>query len=143
MGTTPSTDDVVAIQQLLGLYGHVVDGHSERDRLDEIFTRDATFDTADFGQGVHHGLDAIRAIFALGAPPHPPAHLATNVYVSSEDGRTFAHSKWLTIDRSTGGVRSGDYHDELVDGPDGWRIARRAVTIRFYTGDAPKVLDDR
>jgi SnoaL-like domain len=138
MAVPPSTDDVIAIHQLLGLYGHVVDGHTERDRLDEVFTSDAIFDTADFGQGVHEGLDAIRAIFDLGAPPHPPAHIATNVYVYREDGQTYAHSKWLTIDRSTGGVRSGDYHDEMVDGPDGWRIARRTVIIRFYTGEAPQ-----
>jgi hypothetical protein len=142
MAAAPSTEDVVAIHQLLGLYGHVVDGYSEQDRLAEVFTDDAVFDTADFDQGAHRGLDAIRAIFALGAPPHPPAHLATNFFVYREGDRTLAHSKWLTIDRATGGVRSGDYHDELVRGPDGWRIARRKVIIRFYVGDAPKVLDE-
>jgi hypothetical protein len=141
MSQTPSSDDVIAIHQLLGLYGHVVDGQ-QTDRLADVFTPDATFDTSDFGQGIHRGLDAIRAIFALGSPPHPPAHLATNFFVYREADSTLAHSKWLTIDRATGCVRSGDYHDELVDGPDGWRIAYRKVVIRFYVGDAPKVAHD-
>src|SRR6202042_3624968 len=101
-------------------YGHAVDGQ-DLDRLSEVFTNDAIFDTSDFDQGVHRGLPAIRAIFALGSPPHPPAHLATNVFVYREGDRTRVHSKWLTIDRATGGVRSGDYHDDVVEGPEGWR----------------------
>ena len=129
---------MLEIHQLLGLYGHAVDS-GEVERLDEVFTSDAVFDTSDFEQGVHRGLSAIQAIFALGAPPHPPAHLATNFFVYDVGGTVRAHSKWLTIDRATGGVRSGDYHDELVHGPDGWRIGRRAVKIRFYTGEAPQV----
>jgi len=129
----------VAIHQLVGLYGHVVDG-GQLDRFDEVFTADATFDASDFGQGIHCGLDAIRAIFALGSPPHPPAHLSTNVFAYRNGDRTCAHSKWLTIDRATGRVRSGDYQDELVDGPDGWRIAHRAITIRFYVGNPPEVV---
>jgi SnoaL-like domain len=130
--------DVVEIHQLLGLYGHAVDS-SDQARLEEVFTEDAVFDTSDFEQGVHVGLPAIKAIFALGAPPHPPAHLATNFFVYRDGETVRAHSKWLTIDRATGGVRSGDYHDELVRSADGWRIGRRSVKIRFYTGEAPQV----
>jgi hypothetical protein len=130
--------DLLEIHQLLGLYGHAVDS-GELGRLEEVFTEDAVFDTSDFDQGIHRGLPAIKAIFALGAPPHPPAHLATNFFVDDADDAVRAHSKWLTIDRATGGVRSGDYHDELVRSPDGWRIGRRTVKIRFYTGEAPQV----
>jgi SnoaL-like domain len=137
----PSAEEVLAIHQLLGLYGHLVDG-GHLDRLDEVFAAEATFDAYAFGQGIHRGLDAIRAIFALGSPPHPPAHLATNIFVYRKGDRTLAHSKWLTIDAATGRVRSGDYHDELVNGPAGWRIAHRAITIRFYVGDAPEVRHD-
>jgi hypothetical protein len=139
--TTPEPADVVAIHQLLALYGHAVDG-GDVTRLGEVFTPDAVFDTSDFEQGVHRGLPAIQAIFALGAPPHPPAHLATNVYVYEDGGSIRVHSKWLTIDRATGGVRSGDYHDEVVKGAHGWRIAYRSVKIRFYTGEAPQVEHD-
>jgi hypothetical protein len=135
-----TTEDIVAIGQLIALYGHVVDG--EVQRLAEIFTDDAVFDASAFGQGVHRGLPAIAAIFALGAPPHPPAHLTTNTVVQAIPEGVSAHSKWLTIDRATGGVRSGDYVDRVVATPDGWRIAHRSITIRFYTGDAPQVPHD-
>jgi hypothetical protein len=139
--TVPKPDDVLAIHQLLALYGHVVDGGDVK-RLSEVFTDDVVFDTSDFDQGIHRGLPAIEAIFALGAPPHPPAHLATNFYVYEKDGVVRAHSKWLTIDRATGRVRSGDYLDELVQRPEGWRISQRTITIRFYVGNAPVVAHD-
>lgn len=129
-----ATEDIVAIHQLLGLYGHVVDGH-QQDRLGEVFTDDGAFDIRAFDQGVHRGLDAIRKIFALGAPPHPPAHLTTNVFVYSEGETIHAQSKWLTIDRSSGRVRSGDYEDTVVRTERGWRISQRVVVVRFYVGD--------
>lgn len=129
-----TTDDVVAIQQLLALYGHVVDGgHVER--LDEVFTEDAAFDIRAFKQGVHRGLPAIREVFALGSPPHPPAHHTTNVYVFEQDGELRVQSKWLTIDRSAGRVRSGDYLDIVRRTSGGWRIALREVVVRYYVGD--------
>jgi uncharacterized protein (TIGR02246 family) len=127
-------ETIVAIEQLVARYGHVVDD-GDLDGLAEIFTEDGAFDISAFGQGVHRGLAAIRAIFALGSPPHPPAHLTTNVYVTRVDGELRARSKWLTISRSTGTVRSGDYDDVLVLTPHGWRIDTRVVRIRFYSGD--------
>jgi ketosteroid isomerase-like protein len=141
MPTEQPTADVLAIHHLVAQYGHVVDS-GDVERLAEVFTADAIFDASAFGQGVHEGLAAIRAIFALGAPPHPPAHLTTNVVVDRDrdgdgDGWT-AHSKWLTIDRETAGVRSGDYRDRVVATDAGWRIAHRAITIRFYVGTVPE-----
>jgi 3-phenylpropionate/cinnamic acid dioxygenase small subunit len=127
-------ETIVAIEQLLARYGHVVDD-GDLDGLAEVFTEDGAFDINAFGQGVHRGLGAIRAIFALGSPPHPPAHLTTNVYVTSTGGEVRARSKWLTISRSTGTVRSGDYDDVVVLTPDGWRIQTRVVRIRYYSGD--------
>jgi 3-phenylpropionate/cinnamic acid dioxygenase small subunit len=130
----PNAETIVAIEQLLARYGHVVDD-GDLDALAEVFTEDGAFDVSAFGQGVHRGLGAIRAIFALGSPPHPPAHLTTNVYVTSVAGEVHARSKWLTISRSTGTVRSGDYDDDVVLTPHGWRIQTRVVRIRFYSGD--------
>jgi 3-phenylpropionate/cinnamic acid dioxygenase small subunit len=127
-------EDVVAIHQLLGLYGHVVDS-GDLDRLGEVFTQDAAFDIRAFDQGVHRGMHAIREVFALGSPPHPPAHHTTNYFVYADDGEVHARSKWLTIDRSTGRVRSGDYVDTVVNTADGWRIDNREVVIRYYVGD--------
>jgi 3-phenylpropionate/cinnamic acid dioxygenase small subunit len=137
----PDAETIVAIEQLIARYGHVVDD-GDLDALAEVFTtEDCAFDVSAFGQGVHRGLEAIRAIFALGSPPHPPAHLTTNVYVTSADGETHVRSKWLTISRSTGTVRSGDYDDVVVSTENGWRIQTRVVRIRFYSGD-PVPIDE-
>jgi ketosteroid isomerase-like protein len=131
-----TNDDVLAIHELVAQYGHVVDS-GDVERLAEVFTEDCVFDASAFDQGVHRGLPAIRAIFALGAPPHPPAHLTTNVVVRRSGDEPTVFSKWLTIDRATAGVRSGDYTDRVVRTADGWRIRRRTITIRFYVGQAP------
>jgi hypothetical protein len=131
-----TTDDVVAIHQLLGLYGHVVDG-DDLSRLATVFTGDAVFDATEADAGRIEGLDAIRTFFERGKPPHPPAHHSTNFYVYEEDGEARAQSKWTTIDRVSGGTRSGDYHDVLVKSADGWRIRSRYVTVRWYVGVTP------
>ena len=133
---------IVAIEQLLARYGHVVDD-GDLDGLASVFTEDGAFDIGEFGQGVHRGLAAIRAIFALGSPPHPPAHLTTNVYVTRVQSEVRVRSKWLTISRSTGTVRSGDYDDVVVLTPNGWRIQTRVVRIRFYSGDAVPIEQPR
>jgi uncharacterized protein (TIGR02246 family) len=135
-------ETIVAIEQLLARYGHVVDD-GDLDALAEVFTEDGAFDIGAFGQGVHRGLDAIRAIFALGSPPHPPAHLTTNVYVTRVADQVRVRSKWLTISRSTGTVRSGDYDDVVVLTPRGWRIQTRVVRIRFYSGDPVPIGEPR
>jgi hypothetical protein len=129
------TEDVVAIQQLLALYGHVVD-RGDLD-LSEVFTEDAVFDASDSGGGRHEGLAAIRAFFALGKPPHPPSHHAMNVWAYEDGGETRALSKWMTIDRDTGRARSGDYADVLERTERGWRIRSRVVLVRFFVGAAP------
>src|ERR1044071_2445197 len=67
-----TTEDVVAIQQLLALYGHAADAPTQN-LLDDVFTADAVFESRGRGRRLD-GLDAIKAWFAEGKPPHPPAH---------------------------------------------------------------------
>ena len=130
------TGDVVAIHQLLALYGHVADAAIEgtADRLDEIFTEGAVFDGSAGAGTLHHGLAEIRALFRRVDPPHPPAHHMSNPYVWEEQGQVRALSKWMGIDRATGGSRSGAYRDLVVRTPQGWRIAERVVVYRWWDG---------
>lgn len=122
------TADIVAIEQVLALYGHAVDG--DLSLLDEVFTEGAVFDVRLTGWGLIEGREAIRAWFELGKPPHPPSHHLTNVYAYEADGETRARSKWLFVNRKTDTVVSGDYNDTLVHTPQGWRIAHRSLLIR-------------
>jgi hypothetical protein len=139
-------DDVLAIHQVLALYGHVVDaivaaGAADWEEpvvagrsLADVFTADAVFDGSATGGGVHRGPAELLAFFGRREPPHPPAHHGTNPYVYTRDGTVRALSKWFATDRETGGSRSGDYEDALVRSPGGWRIARRVVVRRLWAG---------
>lgn len=123
------TDDVVAIQQLLALYGHAADEPTQ-ELLSEVFTPDAVFESRGRGRRLD-GLDAIKAWFAEGKPPHPPAHQTTNVYVYERDDEVRVRSKFIGIDHASATARTGDYDDVVVKTDRGWRIARRVSTLRF------------
>ncbi|MGB8365738.1 MAG: nuclear transport factor 2 family protein [Rhizomicrobium sp.] len=131
--------DILEIQQLMALYGHAVDAQ-DQSLFPQVFTEDAVFDARSTGWGLIEGREAIAAWFALGKPPHPPSHHLTNAHVYEADGETRVRSKWLIIDRRTGGVVSGDYHDVVARTDEGWRIKRRSFIIRYpgsYEGQAP------
>lgn len=124
------TTDIVAIQQILALYGHLLD---DRDwpRLAEVFTENAIFDAADTGGGpAVHSLKELQAMFDNPRTMHPLAHHITNPYVWQEaDGTVHARSKIVGI-LTEGKVGSGSYFDTLVRTPAGWRIRKRVVTLR-------------
>lgn len=125
------TRDIIAITQVIALYGHAADGAAD---LEQVFTEDGVFDGRATGGTVHRGLEAIRAFFGSPTHPHPPSHQSTNPYVFVEDGAVRVHSKWMVIDRDGGGGRTGDYHDVVVQTRAGWRIQERVVACRWWTG---------
>lgn len=135
---SPSADDVVAIQQLMALYGHVVDD-GDLDRLGDVFTEDGVFDLSAMTGEIHRGLPAIRAFFALGAPPHPPSHHTTNVLVVADGATVRVRSKWMTIDRASGGMKTGDYADVVVRERGVWLIRERVAMARWFRGEMVRV----
>jgi hypothetical protein len=131
--------DILEIQQLMALYGHAVDA-SDQSMFPSVFTEDAVFDARATGWGLFEGREAIAAWFGLGKPPHPPSHHMTNAHVYEAGGETRVRSKWLIIDRRSGGVVSGDYDDIVVRTAQGWRIKCRSFLIRHpvnYEGQKP------
>lgn len=124
-----TTDDIVAIQQVQALYGHAVD-FRDQSMLALVFTPDAVFDGRPCGSEIYRGLAAIEAFFALGKPPHPDAHLATNCWIREQGDRVLVKSKFLFRHPLDGTICFGDYDDEMVQVADGWRIASRLVTPR-------------
>jgi ketosteroid isomerase-like protein len=130
--TGPPAEDVLAIERLVALYGHAADGAA---RLDDVFTEDAVLDMSALSGEVYRGLARIRAFFALGAPPHPPSHHTTNVVVAVEGDAARVLSKWMTVDRATGGLKTGDYADVVVRLAGGWRIRERVATPRWYPAE--------
>ena len=125
-------EDVVAIERLVALYGHAADGAA---RLEDVFTDDAVLDMSALSGEVYRGIAQIRAFFALGSPPHPPSHHSTNVVVSAGADGVRVLSKWMTVDRATGGLKTGDYADVVVRLEGGWRIRERVATARWYPAE--------
>ena len=119
----PDVADVLAIQQLYALYGHVRDDR-DWERLAELFTEDCVFDATALGVPLMLGHQAI-ADTTESSPMAPLAHHVTNVFVAECSGeRARVRAKALGL-YAKGRAFSGDYDDTLVRTPAGWRIQRR------------------
>ncbi|MGW0229848.1 nuclear transport factor 2 family protein [Actinopolymorpha singaporensis] len=125
---TLTTDDRLAIHELLALHGHLVDDGA-LDRLGEVFADDVGYDLTPMGGETLNGIQAIRASALDLGDRNPVAHLVTNIVVAEHDGEVTARSKFLGV-RRDGSVGSGVYEDVVRRTPDGWRIAHRRVSLR-------------
>jgi uncharacterized protein (TIGR02246 family) len=128
-GDELATGDIVAIQQLMALYGHAADS-PDTELLAQVFTEDAVFHSRVRDVKLE-GLPAIQRWFALGKPPHPPAHQSTNVFVYVTDATVRVMSKYIAINAETATARTGDYTDIVVKTDEGWRIRERVSVARF------------
>ncbi|NND83474.1 MAG: nuclear transport factor 2 family protein [Gammaproteobacteria bacterium] len=128
MARTLTTADRLAIHELIGLYGHLIDQRAFA-RLHEIFTPDAVFDLTGYGGDIYHGLEAIIELMEQ-SHEHPLAHHATNIVVEKVIGETArVISKGLGVGHQ-GRVGSVVYRDELLNNNGVWRIRSRAVSLR-------------
>ena len=125
----PDTADILAIHELLALYGHIID-ERHWDRVGELFTATAVYDMREFGLGVVHGAQAIGEQWSRPEAMHPLSHHATNIIVSEDaDGTVRALSKGLGVG-PRGRVGSVVYRDILERTPQGWRFASRIAQLR-------------
>jgi hypothetical protein len=126
-----NTDDIVQIYQLEAFCHHAVD-HDDQSLFDQVFTEDARFDGRLCGGDLYVGMEAIKAFFALGKPPHPAAHHMTNCWVREEDGAVRVKMKWMIPDPTGGNTFFGGDNDDTVEKtPDGWRIKERIARVRY------------
>ena len=124
-----SPHDIFDIQQLINLYGHILD-EREFSRAREVFTEDALYDVSDFGSGVLRGATAIAQLWAGAGAKHPLGHHATNIVVNEEsDGTVRVVSKGMGV-RPNGTVSSVLYRDIVGRTSSGWRILERRATLR-------------
>jgi SnoaL-like protein len=124
-----STDDRLAIHELLNLHGHFMDAGAF-DRLSELFTVDVGYDTSAFGGEVMQGAAQIIAAGRRLGENNPVGHHVTNILVGEDpDGTVRARSKGIGV-YADGSAGSVVYDDILQRVGDGWRIAWRTVTPR-------------
>jgi hypothetical protein len=125
----PAATDILAIHQLLALYGHIID-EREWQRVGELFTASAVYDMSEFGLGVAHGAAAIRERWSAPDAVHPLAHHVTNIVVSEDgDGTVHVVSKGLGVG-ADGSVGSVVYRDVVEHTAAGWRFAVRKGQLR-------------
>jgi hypothetical protein len=119
-------EDVIAIQQLLSLYGHLIDSQ-DWGRLNEVFTEDAVFDGTDLGWPMLGSLAELITYWTDPATIHPLGHHSTNVVVTSTGPDTATClSKNVSVHEDV--VKSSTYTDTLRRTPDGWRLTSRILT---------------
>jgi len=122
------TTDRLALHELANRYGNAVDAR-DWGALAAVFAPDARFviGADEPAPVVHVGIDAITDMMRVGR--HPVTHHVTNVVVddSGDDVRLFFK---VLGTGPRGRVGSADYHDTVVQSPDGWRIVEHLVTFR-------------
>lgn len=126
--------DQLAIRNLLAGLSHVADT-GELTELSAYYTRDATWTTS---KAQAEGLSAVVAAHqaardaGVAGPAAGTRHMLSCVTVEVHEDRAsaVARSYWTLAGARDGTLTilmMGEFSDELVPTPDGWRIARRVV----------------
>jgi SnoaL-like protein len=132
-------NDVVAITQLVNLYGLAVD--SQRwDLFEKIFAVDVD---ADYGPTSHwtNRAQFISDFAAFHEPFDATQHtMSTHViHVDADRARSFCNGGWRLVRKAADGNPlwdgTGWYDDTLARTADGWRITRRVCRITWWTGN--------
>ncbi|MGE0386858.1 MAG: nuclear transport factor 2 family protein [Gammaproteobacteria bacterium] len=133
-----TVQDRIELLDLQGLYGHVLD-RGLWDRIGEVFAADGVFDPSDVGLPPMRGLDEIREkLIPLeeGAGPTRCHHSTNAVILDAGSGRARMLSKYL-CSAGAAAISYGEYEDDLVRTPAGWRIALRRTRRRAQGIEQP------
>ncbi len=134
-----ATEDIIAIQQSLNLYGLAVD--TQRwDLFDRIFTADVD---ADYGATSHWtDLAQFKSDFSAFHDPFDSTQhtMSTHlVHIAGDRAQSFCNGSWRLVRKAVDGLPlwdgTGWYEDDWVRTDAGWRIAHRTCRITWWTGD--------
>jgi hypothetical protein len=121
-----ATEDVVAIHELLAMYGHIIDAR-QWDRLDEVFLPDFAFYSST--GAVYSSLDELRAYWQGGEVQHPAGHHVTNIVLTHvDDHHVDGLSRGLYV-LADSRVITAEYRDVIRRTDDGWRLASRRIRV--------------
>jgi 3-phenylpropionate/cinnamic acid dioxygenase small subunit len=127
---TLTADDRLAIYELLGRYGHLIDERRWDDLPAEVFTEDLVFDATSFGEPVTTSAGELIDRWRSDLSIHPLAHHVTNIVITEDsEGTVRVQSKAIGVGRK-GRVGSATYDDVVVRTPEGWRLRRRVAMLR-------------
>jgi hypothetical protein len=121
-----SAEDRAEIEQVIAAYGHVVDDNAWGS-AHLVFADGFVFDFSQFGRPNLNGVAELRAALQ-GRKVY--SHHSTNVAIfEGTDGIVRVRSKFIGFPVE-GTPISGDYKDEFVKTPQGWRLLRRTSSVR-------------
>ena len=121
-----TANDRAEIEQVIAAYGHIVDDNVW-DRAHLVFTEDFVFDFSDHGRPNLNGVAELRAALE---DRKVYSHHSTNVAIfEGEHGVVRVRSKFIGFPNE-GPPISGDYRDEFIHTPAGWRLWRRRSSVR-------------
>jgi 3-phenylpropionate/cinnamic acid dioxygenase small subunit len=136
--------DRLDIEDVLTRYAWALDS-KQFDDLDRVFTPDAHVDYTSSG-GEAGAYPDVKAWLAK-VLPHFPAyqHLVTNKQITVDGDRATSRSEFYNpmVMAQRDGTTSiffvgGEYHDQLVRTPDGWRITDRLEKSIWTDGAVPQ-----
>jgi 3-phenylpropionate/cinnamic acid dioxygenase small subunit len=142
---TPSLQaiaDRLEIEELLSRYAWALDD-KRFDGLDDVFTPDAFLDYTATG-GEKGSFADIKEWLAKVLPYFPTyQHYVTNKVITIDgDTATSRSALYNPMGQKKGDGTSyffvgGEYHDQLIRTPNGWRIAERIERSTWADGDVP------
>lgn len=135
--------DRLAIEDVLTRYAWALDS-KQFDELDQVFTPDAHVDYTSSGGEAGAYLD-VKAWLATVLPRFPAyQHLVTNKQITIDGDRATSRSEFYNpmVMAPRDGTTSiffvgGEYHDQLVRTPNGWRINDRVEKSVWTDGAVP------
>jgi 3-phenylpropionate/cinnamic acid dioxygenase small subunit len=136
--------DHLDIEDVLTRYAWALDS-KHFDELDDVFTPDAHIDYTSSG-GEAGAYPHVKAWLAK-VLPHFPAyqHLVTNKQITIDGDRATSRSEFYNpmVMAKRDGTTSiffvgGEYHDQLIRTPNGWRITDRVETSVWTDGAVPQ-----
>ena len=142
--------DQDAIAQVYHRYCDIVDA-KRFDEMDEVFLPDCVGDyTQALGPGVVSPdraslIASLHANLGPGSSCGATHHNVLNFRIAVDGDRATARVHYHAVHRGRGALAGalyamwGEYADDLVRTPDGWRIARRVYTCAISEGPAAVV----
>jgi 3-phenylpropionate/cinnamic acid dioxygenase small subunit len=136
--------DRLDIEDVLTRYAWALDT-KQFDDLDDVFTPDAHIDYTSSG-GEAGAYPDVKAWLAKVLPNFPAyQHLVTNKQITIDGDRATSRAEFynpMVIAKRDGTTSiffvGGEYHDQLVRTPDGWRITNRLEKSIWTDGAAPQ-----
>ncbi|MBA2280703.1 MAG: nuclear transport factor 2 family protein [Actinomycetota bacterium] len=126
--------DELEIRNVVALLAHLADDGAMDDYVD-LYTVDAVWDMPGAPRKGHDairaGAEARRATGEAG-PGSATRHAVSTIAVALDGDSAVARSTWLFFGDTTGTPTlrlMGTYRDTFVRTGEGWRVARREITI--------------